>query len=175
VNPAGGVMGCLPMLLQTPIWIAVWAGLATDIDLRHAMFIPGWINDLSAPDRTISFAPINIPLLSLFMGPISAINILPLLLGAVIFIQMKVQMASQPKPADPQQAQMQKMSTYMVLIFPLFLYSMPSGINLYYFASTLGGLIDTYFVRKSLKKAGILPSNAPVLPTHVEKDDEKDK
>jgi YidC/Oxa1 family membrane protein insertase len=170
VNPAGGVMGCLPMMLQTPIWIAVWTGLSTDIDLRHAAFIPGWINDLSGPDQTITFAPVHIPLLSSLIGPISALNLLPILLGLVVFVQMKVQMASQPRPADDQQAQMQKISSYMVLVFPLFLYTMPSGINLYYFASTLGGLVDTYFVRKSLKKKGILPTNAPVLPTHEQKE-----
>jgi YidC/Oxa1 family membrane protein insertase len=170
VNPAGGVAGCLPMFLQTPIWIAVWVGLSTYINLRHAVFIPGWINDLSAPDQTITFAPVHIPLLSSLLGPISALNLLPLLLGLVVFVQMKVQMATQPKAADDQQAQMQKISSYMVLIFPLFLYTMPSGINLYYFASTLGGLVDTYFVRKSLKAKGILPTSAQVLPTHQEKD-----
>jgi YidC/Oxa1 family membrane protein insertase len=171
VNPAGGLMGCLPMVIQMPIWIAMWSALRTDIDLRHAVFIPGWINDLSAPDMTWIFAaPIHVP----FVGwEITALNILPLLLGIVFFLQMKVQTASQPKPADDQQAQMQKMSQYMVLIVPLFLYSQPSGLNLYYFASTLGGLVDTYFVRKTLKRKGILPASAQSLPTHEDKD-EKD-
>ncbi len=85
---------------------------------------------------------------------------------------MKVQMASQPKPADEQQAQMQNMSKYMFFVVPLFLYSAPSGLNLYYFASTMAGLVDTYIVRKTLKKRGILPSDADNLPTHKKKDDE---
>jgi len=165
VNPAGGVMGCLPMLLQMPIWIAMWATMQTDIDLFHASFIPGWINDLSAPDRTIEFTPFKIPLIG---TEISALNVLPLLLAVVFFVQMKVQMASTPKPADEQQAQMQKMTQYMVLIFPIFLYNFPSGLNLYYFGSTLAGLVDTYFVRKTLKRKGILPTNAPALPTKEE-------
>ena len=59
-----------------------------------------------------------------------------------------------------QQAQMQKMSQYMIFLFPLFLYNAPSGLNLYIFASTIGGLFDTYLVRKTLKKRGILPATA---------------
>ena len=173
VNPAGGILGCLPMLLQMPIWIEMYSGLWADIDLRHASFIPGWINDLSQPDAVVHFVPFSIPLLSSILGPISALNLLPLLLAVVFFFQMKVQMASQPKPADEQQAQMQNMSKYMFFIVPLFLYTAPSGLNLYYFASTMAGLVDTYIVRKTLKKRGILPSNAPTLPTHEEDDEEK--
>ncbi len=164
VNPAGGIMGCLPMLIQMPIWIAMYSGLFADLDLRHAAFIPGWINDLSSPDALASFAPVNIPLLSMVMGPISSFNLLPILLAVVFFFQMKVQMASQPKPADEQQAQMQNISKYMFFIVPLFLYSAPSGLNLYYFASTMAGLVDTYIVRKTLKKRGILPANAESPP-----------
>ncbi|MCL2646476.1 MAG: YidC/Oxa1 family insertase periplasmic-domain containing protein [Phycisphaerales bacterium] len=165
VNPAGGVMGCLPMLLQMPIWIAMFTTVRTDIDLFQASFIPGWINDLSVPDRTITFPPFHIPLIG---AEISALNVLPLLLAVVIFVQMKVQMASQPKPADEQQAQMQKMSQYMFFLFPLFIYNQPSGLNLYYFGSTFAGLVDTYFVRKTLKRKGILSANASALPTREE-------
>jgi YidC/Oxa1 family membrane protein insertase len=173
VNPAGGIMGCLPMLIQMPIWAALWSGLRTDIDLRHASFIPGWISDLSNPDTilpqvlpTLGTPLFKIPLIGM---EIYGLNLLPLLLTAVFFIQMKVTTASQPNPADDQQAQMQKMSQYMIFIFPLFLYNAPSGLNLYIFASTLGGLVDTWLVRKTLKKRGILPATAPTLPTHEEK------
>jgi YidC/Oxa1 family membrane protein insertase len=173
VNPAGGILGCLPMLIQMPIWIAMYSGLWADIDLRHASFIPGWINDLSQPDSVMSFKPVTIPLLSSLMGPIGSLNLLPILLAVVFFFQMKVQMALQPKATDPQQAQMQNMSKYMFFIVPLFLYTAPAGLNLYYFASTMAGLVDTYIVRKTLKKRGILPANAPTLPTHEEDDEEK--
>jgi YidC/Oxa1 family membrane protein insertase len=172
VNPAGGLLGCLPMTIQMPIWAALWSGLRTDIDLRHAAFIPGWINDLSHPDTIFPTTAhvIGHPLFTLpLLGEIYGLNLLPLLLTVVFFFQMKVTTALQPKAADPQQAQMQKMSQYMIFIFPLFLYSAPSGLNLYIFASTMGGLVDTWLVRKSLKKQGILPSDAPALPTHEEK------
>ena len=168
VNPAGGIMGCLPMLIQMPIWIAMYQGLWNDLDLRHAAFIPGWINDLASPDALFTFAPFTLPLI----GKIYSFNLLPILLGVVFFFQMKIQTASQPKPADEQQAQMQKMSSWMFLVLPLFLYNAPAGLNLYYFASTSAGLVDTYIVRKTLKKRGILPANAEILPTHQQDDDE---
>lgn len=172
INPAGGVMGCLPMLIQMPIWAALYSGLRNDIDLRHAPFVPGWINDLASPDLVVPHAipVIGHPLFHLPMvGDIYGLNLLPILLTAVFYIQMKVSMASQPKPADEQQAQMQKISQYMIFIFPLFLYNAPSGLNLYIFASTMAGLLDTWLVRKTLKKQGILPTSAPALPTHEEK------
>jgi len=108
----------------------------------------------------------HIPLWLPLLGDIYGFNLLPILLAGVFFFQMKVSTATQPKPADEQQAQMQKMSQYMIFIFPLFLYNAPSGLNLYIFASTMGGLLDTYLVRKTLKKQGILAPSAPLLPTH---------
>ncbi|HUO10620.1 MAG TPA: YidC/Oxa1 family insertase periplasmic-domain containing protein [Phycisphaerae bacterium] len=172
VNPAGGIMGCLPMLIQMPIWIAMYQGLWNDLDLRHATFIPGWITDLAAPDALFSFPAITIP----FLGAhIASFNLLPILLGVVFFFQMKIQTATQPKPTDEQQAQMQKMSQWMFLILPIFLYNAPAGLNLYYFASTAAGLVDTYIVRKTLKKRGILPASAETLPTHYQEDDDEKK
>ncbi|MGN6367217.1 MAG: YidC/Oxa1 family insertase periplasmic-domain containing protein [Phycisphaerae bacterium] len=170
VNPAGGIMGCLPMVIQMPIWIAMYQGLWNDLDLRHAAFIPGWINDLAAPDALFALPAFTLPLL----GKVQSFNLLPILLGIGFFFQMKIQTASQPKPADEQQAQMQKMSQWMFLILPIFLYNAPAGLNLYYFASTTAGLVDMYIVRKTLKKRGILAANDPTLPTHFKEDDEDD-
>jgi membrane protein insertase Oxa1/YidC/SpoIIIJ len=53
----------------------------------------------------------------------------------------------------------------MIFLFPIFLYNAPSGLNLYIFASTIGGLIDTWFIRKTLKARGILPQSAPDTAT----------
>ncbi len=155
VNPASSVLGCLPMLLQMPIWIALYSGLAVDIDLRQAGFIPGWITNLSNPD-TIYSHPISfhIPILGYqFAGQnFIAFNLLPLLLGVVFFLQMKMQMKLSPPPTDPQQRQTQMISQYMILLFPLFLYNAPSGLNLYICASTIGGLVDSWLVRRHLRK-----------------------
>jgi YidC/Oxa1 family membrane protein insertase len=160
VNQLAGMLGCLPMLLQMPIWIALYSGLAADIHLRHAAFIPGWINDLSMPDTLMRFVvPFHIWILGYTRNGVNwlPINPLPILLGIAFFFQMRYQMKSQPAPADEQQAQMQKLSQYSILLFPLFLYNEPSGLNLYICASTAGGLLDTWLVRKQLFKEGLLP------------------
>ena len=155
INPAASVLGCLPMLLQMPIWIALYSGLAVDIDLRQAGFIPGWITDLANPDTLATF---HTPFSVWFLGytyhgqDFVSINLLPVLLGIVFFFQMRFQMRLAPTPTDPQQAQTQKISQFMVILFPLFLYNAPSGLNLYICASTVGGLIDTTLVRRHLKR-----------------------
>jgi YidC/Oxa1 family membrane protein insertase len=155
INPAASVLGCLPMLLQMPIWIALYSGLAVDIDLRQAGFIPGWITDLANPDTLATF---HTPFQVWFLGytyhgqNFISINLLPVLLGVVFFFQMRFQMRLAPTPTDPQQAQTQKISQFMVILFPLFLYNAPSGLNLYICASTVGGLIDTTLVRRHLKR-----------------------
>lgn len=155
VNPAGTVLGCLPMVLQMPIWIALYSGLAVDIDLRQAAFIPGWINDLANPDSIAVFhTPFHVPILGyMYHGQsFMALNLLPILLGIVFFFQMQFQMRLAPTPTDPQQKQAQAISKYMILILPIVLYNAPSGLNLYISASTLGGLLDMWLVRRHIKK-----------------------
>lgn len=158
VNPAGGIMGCLPMLLQMPIWLALYSGLRVDIDLRHASFL--WISDLSNPDWLMKFnTSFSIPILGVMEAgqqSVFLLNLLPILLTFVFFFQMKMQAKTMPTPTDPQQAQTQKISQYMILLFPLFLYNAPSGLNLYIFASTIGGLFDTWLVRRHMLAKGIL-------------------
>jgi YidC/Oxa1 family membrane protein insertase len=162
VNPAGSILGCLPMMLQMPIWAALYAGLAIDIDLRQAGFIPGWISDLANPDMVVgrlSHPYFTLPIL----GAVYGLNLLPILLGLVFFFQMRYSMKNAPKPADEQQAQTQKMSQYMFLLFPIMLYNAPSGLNLYIFASSIAGFFDTWLIRKHMKAKGILP--AAMSPT----------
>jgi YidC/Oxa1 family membrane protein insertase len=149
------VLGCLPMILQTPIWIALYQSLQTTFELRHAPLLYGytWIDDLSKPDKLIDFgAGFQLPCL-FFPGPmISGLNILPLLLGVVFYFQMKLQ--PQPTAAmSPEQEQTQKiMKTVFPLIFPIFLYSAPSGLVLYILTSTAIGIVESKIVRDHLKK-----------------------
>jgi YidC/Oxa1 family membrane protein insertase len=145
------VLGCLPMLLQMPIWIALWQSLQNTFELRHAPFLHfagirlTWIDDLSRPDRLISWDPIP-----LFFGfQISALNILPLLLAVVFFLQFKF--TPKPAAATPEQAQQQKMMQWMSLIFPVFLYGMPSGLNLYILTSTSIGILESWHIRKKIR------------------------
>ncbi len=163
INPATGMLSsCLPMLLQMPIWVSLFTALNFNIDMRHESFF-WWIQDLTAPDAMIKFDnPITIPLLSNMTGPIASFNLLPILVSIFMFLQQKLM----PKPTPPpgksgaqadQTAQMQKMMPYMTLMFGLFFYNMPSGLNLYIFASSFFGMIEQKRIRKhieDLKAAG---------------------
>ena len=133
---AGQVLGCLPMFIQMPIWVALWSALQGTFELRLAPFLWGftWIDDLAKPDRLIAFPPIN-----LWFFSIDGINLLPILMGVFFYLQQRYT----PKPASttPEQAQQQKMMQWMmVLMFPLMLYNGPSGLNLYIFTSTAIGM-----------------------------------
>jgi YidC/Oxa1 family membrane protein insertase len=112
VNP---LSGCLPMLLQMPIFIGLWNALGQAIELRHAPFV-SWINDLSAPDR-LMIGSVGIPVLTLLMGA-----------------SMLVQQLMTPAQGDPNQ---RRMMMFMPVIFTFFFINMPSGLVLYWFVSNL--------------------------------------
>ncbi len=114
VNPLGG---CLPMLLQMPLLFALFIVFRSTIELRGAPFTL-WINDLSQPDGLIPL-PFSLPLYG------DQISLLPLLMGASMFVQQKMTTS----PVNPQQKMMtQFMSVFFVILFNQF----PSGLNLYY-------------------------------------------
>ena len=175
VNPVN-MLGCLPMFLQTPIWVALYAMLYLAIELRHQPAFYGFfqsitggrwhfLGDLSSPDNFIRFAGDGYTLNLLFIHPTFAgINVLPLLMAVVFFFQQKL---TTPPPANEQAAQQQKMMKFMVLLFPVMLYSAPSGLTLYILASTCAGILDSYVVRKHVKQqeeAGLLLNATPKKP-----------
>lgn len=143
------MLGCLPMFLQTPIWIALWEGLQSTFELRHAPFLYGftWIHDLAKPDALIHFHAIALP----FGFHIYALNILPLLMAVVTYVNQKYFMPM-PPAATPEQASQQKMQRGMSLIFPLMFYNLPSGLNLYYLTSTSLGIIESKIVRDHIRQ-----------------------
>jgi len=155
------LLGCLPMFLQMPIWIALFTAVDGNVAIRHHGLFPAswhWLTDLAAPDRLIPFSwfgltkPIEIPLLSGLVGGIDAFNLLPILVTLAMFLQMKFSPQSQMTQANPQAAQQQKMMMYMMpVMMLLFFYSAPSGLNLYIMASTFGGLIEQKYIRKHIK------------------------
>lgn len=173
VNPAN-VLGCLPMFLQTPIWIALYATLYFAIELRHEPALWGFfqtisagswgfLSDLSSQDGFIRIfdEPHKINVLITTVN-FESINILPLLMGVVFYFQQKM---TTPPAANDQQAQQQKMMKFMIFLFPVFLYFAPSGLNLYILASTGAGIIDSYIVRKHIKEqeeSGELFTKKPV-------------
>ncbi len=132
VNP---VSGCLPLLIQLPVFYALFRVLGSCIELRHAPFML-WINDLSAPDRLFNF-PFQIP----FMSPPYGIPVLTLLMGASMFIQQKMT----PTVGDPAQA---KMMMFLPIIFTFMFINFPSGLVLYWFVSNILTIGQQYGMRR---------------------------
>ena len=132
VNPMGG---CLPMLIQLPVFFALFRVLGSCIELRHAPFIL-WITDLSAPDRLFNF-PFRIPL----MQPPYGIPVLTLLMGASMFIQQKMT----PTVGDPAQA---KMMMFLPVIFTFMFINFPSGLVLYWFVSNILTIAQQYGMKR---------------------------
>jgi YidC/Oxa1 family membrane protein insertase len=122
VNPFGG---CLPILLQMPIFIALYQVFMRSIELRGAKFF--WINDLSLPDRAP--LPFSLP----FIG--NRLNILPLLMVGLMFLQQKVTLAKQTMPGKEEQQR--AMAVLMPLLFGFIFYNLPSGLVLYWLTQTL--------------------------------------
>ncbi len=146
---ASPIMGFLPMMVQMPIWIALWSAVYTSIDLRGAAFLPFWITDLSVPDALIRWSPVTIP----FLGwKLESLNVLPLLMGVAFYLQQKLMPTQVNAATNPQMAQQQKMMMIMMpLLFPLMLYNGPSGVNLYIMASTFAGVIEQHVIRKHIR------------------------
>ena len=136
VNPMGG---CLPMMLQMPIWFALFGVYRGAIELRGAPFF-GWINDLSEPD-TIATLPTKLP----FFG--DEVHVLPLLMAAAMFLQQKLS-----SPGGTAQTEQQRMMMFMFpVMFGFLFYHMPSGLCLYILVSSL-----LYFGQQVVTKKGRL-------------------
>jgi YidC/Oxa1 family membrane protein insertase len=132
VNPASG---CLPLLVQMPIFFALYRMLYQAIELRHAPFF-GWISDLSAPDRLFSF-DFSIP----FMDAPSGIPVLTLLMGASFLLQQKMT----PTAGDPMQAKMMMlMPIFMTVLFINF----PAGLVLYMFVNNIISMGQQFYTQK---------------------------
>lgn len=135
VNPVGG---CLPMLLQMPIFFALYGVFARCFAMRQQPFISGWIDDLSQPDTVATFN--NIPFFTTFN-----LNPLPLVYLVLQFWHMSMM----PKSADPQMQSQQKMMRLMPLIFVFIFYSMPSGLVLYFAVQSLFTIIEYFLIKMS--------------------------
>ncbi|MHC4736129.1 MAG: YidC/Oxa1 family insertase periplasmic-domain containing protein [Planctomycetota bacterium] len=148
---ASPIMGFLPMMVQMPIWIALWSAVYASIELRGEGFLPFWITDLSMPDALYRFpTTIIVPLLG---WKIESLNLLPLLMGLAFYLQQKLMPHQAGASANPQVAQQQKMMMIMMpLLFPLMLYKAPSGVNLYIMSSTFAGVFEQYVIRKHIRE-----------------------
>ena len=145
INP---VAGCLPMLIQIPVFFSLYKVLFVTIEMRQAPFV-GWIKDLSAPDPTnvfnlfglLPYDPTHVPLLGSFL----ALGVWPLVMGISMFIQMKMN----PEPADPVQKQM---FTYMPIVFTFMLGTFPAGLVIYWTWNNLLSVLQQGLI---MNKAGV--------------------
>ncbi len=138
VNPFGG---CLPMIIQIPIFIALYVALSKFVPLINSTFL--WVKDLSAPDRI--YLPFTLP----FVG--NYFHLLPLLMCAGMFFQQK--MTGMTPSTDPQMVAQQKMMSFMMpIVFGFIFYQMPSGLVLYWLTNTV--LMTSYQLKlKGMKLA----------------------
>ena len=137
VNPLGG---CLPMVVQIPIFIALYNALGSSVELWRAPFVL-WIDDLSAPDA-LFVLPFAVP----FVGEGFAFSVLPLLMGASMFIQQKMT----PTAGDPRQAQM--MLYMMPTLFTFMFWGFPSGLVLYWLGSNILQIGHQYYMNRFPQK-----------------------
>jgi len=132
INPLGG---CLPMVVQLPVFFALYRMLYEAIELRHAPFFL-WINDLSAPDRLFSFG-FSIP----FMEPPYGIPVLTLVMGATMLLQQKMS----PPMGDATQA---KMMMFMPIVFTVIFINFSSGLVLYWLVNNILSIAQQYYTQK---------------------------
>ena len=153
VSPLGG---CLPMLLQFPILIAMYGLLNKHFELRGAMFIAGWIPDLSVPETILTLG-FNIPLLG------NEIHLLPILYTVSMILSMKYTQSSQNQSAGQGKGMMWFMTYGMPIIFFFILYSAPSGLLLYWSTQNLISMIQQFYTNYRLKKNpdALAPKTAP--------------
>jgi len=153
---ANPMLGCAPMALQMPIWIALYTGIAVAISLRHAPFLL-WVQDLSQPDRMLTFVPVDIPVVS-FIGNWAdwQLNVLPLLMIVAMFLQMRLQ--PQSAAGSPEMARQQKMMKFMMPgMLLIFLYTAPSALNLYILTSSIYGFCESKYIRWHHAKIKLRP------------------
>ena len=139
VNPASG---CLPVLLQIPVFFSLYKVIFVTLDMRHAPFF-GWIKDLSAPDPTSIFNLFG--LLPFQVGGILLIGVWPILMGATMVIQQKLS----PPVADPTQAKVMKFLPYFMAII---LASFPAGLVIYWTWNNLLSVLQQFYINKMVAK-----------------------
>lgn len=137
VNPFGG---CLPILLQIPIFIALYQGLMKSIELKGSAFL--WIKDLARPDA--AKLPFTLP----FLG--NHINILPIIMSIMMVIQQRISSSVQGAMTPEQASQQKIMVIMMPLLFGFLFYAMPSGLVLYWLTNTLLMSAEQMFLNKRL-------------------------
>lgn len=131
VNPLGG---CLPMVLQLPVFIGLFYALRSSIHLRHAPFV-GWIDDLSAPESLFMIPVVEVPL-----------RVLPLVMGGTMFLQQRITPMQQMDPA-----QQKMMMTVMPIVMTVVFYRFPSGLVLYWMVSNVLAIAHQLWIGRGMR------------------------
>jgi YidC/Oxa1 family membrane protein insertase len=150
VNPVGG---CLPMLLQIPVFFGLYKVLFVTLEMRHAPFY-GWIHDLSAPDPSNLFTLFG--LIPWDPPSFMMLGAWPLMMGLSMFVQQKLN----PAPADPVQA---KMFMFLPLMFTFMLASFPAGLVIYWTWNNLLTILQQWSIMRLADRA------APVVSSGAKK------
>lgn len=146
INP---MSGCLPTLIQMPVFFGFFFMIGSAIELRGASFL--WVKDLSRPDTIFLIPSLNFPF-----------NLLPLIMGATMLYQAHL---TPPSPGmDPAQA---KLMRYMPLIFLVFLYNYSAGLTLYWTVQNILSIVQTKLIKTTPEQPA--PSRGPVLTAPVKK------
>ena len=139
INPASG---CLPILIQIPVFFALYKVFYVTLDMRHAEFY-GWIKDLSAPDPTSIFNLFG--LLPFEVSSSFSLGIWPILMGVTMVIQQRLS----PPPADPTQA---KILRFMPYILTIVLATFPAGLVIYWTWSNILSILQQIYINNKYKK-----------------------
>lgn len=143
VNPAAG---CLPVLLQIPVFFALYKVLFIDLAMRHAPFY-GWITDLGQSDPTSILNLFGLlPYSTAFFPDFLNLGLWPLFMGITMFVQMSLN----PPPPDPVQA---KVFKFMPLFFTFLLATFPAGLVIYWTWNNILSIIQQWFIMQSVKRA----------------------
>jgi YidC/Oxa1 family membrane protein insertase len=143
--------GCLPMFLQLPVFIGLYRALSVDIELRQAAVNSSlqWASNLAGPDMLYYWEDWLWEYLSGrgtgWLGPY--FNVLPIIVVGLFLVQQKLFM---PPPTDEQQAMTQKVMNYMTLVMGLFFFRVPAGLCIYFITSSIWGICERIFVKKTL-------------------------
>lgn len=148
INP---LAGCLPLLLQIPVFYAVYKMLFVTIEMRHQPFF-GWIRDLSAPDPTtiwnlfglIPWDPASAPLIGSLLGGTFALSILAIFYGLTMWLQM----AMSPQAPDPMQ---RRIFQFMPIVFTFIMATFPAGLLIYWAWSNILTIFQQYVIMHRLK------------------------
>jgi YidC/Oxa1 family membrane protein insertase len=142
INPASG---CLPMLVQIPVFFSLYKVIYITIEMRHAPFY-GWIHDLSAPDPTNMFNLFGlIPFDPATLSPFLAVGALPIIMGITMYMQQKLN----PAPPDPVQA---RMFQFMPIMFTFMLARFPAGLVLYWTWNNLLTVAQQWLIMRQASK-----------------------